>query len=257
MLNELVRRFHLNVFLPALGLVLPRHTVVKARNSVLTPQYFSALWSDVDVALLTDETSEEKLRALHGTLRRIRYCYPWLGEAEIYSPRSWERLVQLKAELGPSYEQARMLRKFFWFREQRKSTGLRRLKHERFLNVLWKKLPRRKSLDEVINATFMELVERPDEYAGELSYFHDYFQCVISTTANDDHPIPFLPGEAMALAHSFPLNTGTRQQLGLGELTPRGRLIVEVEILEVTGAFAGQAKPEWYQPWLASLQSYL
>jgi hypothetical protein len=257
MLNELARQFHLRVFLPVLRLFLPARTRLEPRNSVLTPTYFSALWSDVDVAILTDETNEEKLAALHRTLRRIRTCYPWLGEAEIYTPRSWARLVALKHELAPSYEQARMLRKFFWFKEHRRATGLKRLKHDRFLRVLRKKLSPGASLAEVVHATFRGLIEHTDESAGDVSYYHDYFQCVISTTANDDHPIPFLPGEAMALAHSFPLNTGTRQQLGLGDLTPRGRLIVEVEILEVTGAFTGLPKPAWYLPWLETLRSLL
>lgn len=258
MLNEFVRRIHLHFSLPVLRLLLPRQTDVVARNSVLTPKYFSALWSDVDVAILTQETDEEKLRSIHRIVKRIRAFYPWLGEAEIYAPSSWERLMTLKRELAPKYEQARMLRKYFWFRDHRKMTGPRRLKHERFLTVLRKKLPARNTLEEVIHATFLELIEHPAEQAGEVSFYHDYFQCVISTSASDDNPLPFLPGEAVALARSFPLNSENRKQLGFGaELTPRGRLWVEAEILEVMGAFAGQAKPEWYHPWLASLRSYL
>ena len=257
MLNELVRRFHLVIFLPLLRLLLPPRTSVRPRNSVLTPKYFSALWSDVDIAIITDETNEEKLAALHGTLRRIRSCYPWLGEAEIYNDASWTRLGALKQELAPTYETARMIRKRFWFKDQAQAKGLTLYKHKRFLRILREKLPKRDTLPEVIHAGFLEVIDPCDETSRELTYYHDYFQCVISTHPTPENPLPFQPKEALALARSFPVARTTHHELSLDGYTAKGRLIIEVEILEVTGAFAGHPKPDWYGPWLETLRSYL
>ncbi len=117
MLNSFVRASLLNGVVPAYAALLRkqlgRNLQLEVRNSSLSSKDYSALLSDLDLAVIGDFSDDEikKLRDVHDRIRRVLV---FIGELEIYLIDEWVARPTLLQILEPYYTPLRLIRKIRW-----------------------------------------------------------------------------------------------------------------------------------------------
>lgn len=185
LINYLVRVMHLRVFAKTLEKTLrsklpANFCKLELRNSILTPEYFHFLYSDIDLAVVLKNCEFSELTKVRKILVKFKKFYPWMGEVEIYSEDEWHILNQLKKEIKDIYHPARSIRKYFWMGAPDDAyQGPKRL---RALQVILKKLEISANapfstlvIEKLVNITRQHVKE--ETVTGENSFYHTYFTC--------------------------------------------------------------------------------
>jgi hypothetical protein len=265
-ISPIVRFIHLKIFIYILIKRLPSGFYLKSRNSILTPQYFSGLWSDIDIAVITEDLEKYSSTDLRKYLSEVKSFYPWLGEVEIYSTLEWEELQDLKSEWSGWYDKARQVRKYFWGKTMKNTSGFEKLKRQRSLRIIKNKLGYSdRKIEEAITLTFISLSKlKPHESVVSCpSYFHDYFQTWIILDLEDlREGVRLSSYDAWSLAHYYPLEAYWKKILleKESQLSKNAiyRALIRIEQLELTGAFRGSLNlPDWFEKRMDDLKNQL
>lgn len=183
LINQVVIFVHLKIFLrllkKSLRLELEENfTDLVVRNSILTPEFYHFLYSDIDLAVVLQDPGFEELTKVRKILVRFKKIYPPMGEVEVYSEEEWEKLKDLKNQVKDLYTSARSIRKYFWMGAPEDDyQGPKRL---RALKVILKKLelsgppPYSHQVIKRLTDLTRNFV-KPEDVTGENSFFHTYF----------------------------------------------------------------------------------
>ena len=224
---------------------------LELRNSILEPEYFHFLFSDIDLALITagpvDPSPKDAVQRLH----RLRPLLIPMGEIEVYSDAEWENLKHLKSQ-SLLYRKWRSLRKLGWLKTA-KASGLGKMKDLRARRVASTRLgmPNMGSASNIQRLKWasqqIEALFGP-QGASTNHYFHPYWGLQIS-------PNEFSPSEIANLALSAPLPFTQVQHMmdlitkGSPEVKAELWCLYQIEFFEVLGHQRGQLKPV---PWAAN-----